>query len=783
MPRPLLPDSLAGVLSEHDSALNRLGSGSGLLELGDPSGPPVVQNLGLSSTVQRDSSGRDRAEVLAGWDPIVLPSGETADPQQAGIRDYHVGYSINGGLTWSGDAATEATQATISNLPIGKRIDVRVRARTTAGVFGPYTSAFILAAKDTTAPLTPTAPALTGVLHGVRATWDGKSIDGNGPADDTRIVRVYIHASTTTVLTEDAFVGEMGVGERTYTHPLRDYKTTVYAAFRLVDRTGNRSAFSAVSNGAKPEQAVSDDLIENIAIEGRAAGTFGGGNGVTNSSFEARGQTGTDSAGNATATDDPWWSWTRVGTTYTGKTKPFHRGTHAGITRSGGSVSYVESARIPIADPGPKVVSAWVRLQTAGLTPRVQLFNPGGTQPTEAPPADQHDEAQLDPQKVGVWQRISLQYASTVVGPSDGTQDHVVRVLLDSGPNGSVDVDAVQYELGEYLSAYAPAPDELLPGSIGPTQISPNSVTTEKLIAGSIVANRIQADQIGANHIVARQITAQRAHLEDAVVVRAAIRDLAVDNAKIGDATITSLKVAEITAERITTGTLRASTKIIAGDTFGSRVELDYDGLRLITRRNGFDEVTVALDRATGTGRFQGEIRASTITGSTLRTGDTGNYIVLSDLTQRDKIQFVRGDQGQYVAGTVTSVFAGLVLDGSSPTGGAGRIVLGSDNGDQIIAFARRLVRSDTHVRAGQVAVAIAAGGTDVAWPGGAFQNGVIPDAISVMVVHPTTAHNVVSLEIGNISQSGFRVWAGLNGAHVDASRTLQIYAEAVLYG
>lgn len=782
MPRPVLPDTLTGVLRDHDSRLGRLGNGTQLLELGDPSGPPTISGLGLATAARRDSFGRDTAEVSASWDPIVADTSENADSSEAPVRDYLVSYSTDGGSTYGGEASTQATNAVIQGLQVGRLIFVRVRARTTAGVTGPFATASITTAKDAEAPGKPSTPTTSAVLAGIQVNWDGLLAGGAQPPSDTRMVRVYVADSAAAAVTEAAFVGEMGFRERRYTHPVRDYSKTFFAALRLVDRDGNVGAFSDASNGTKPGQVITDDIREDVTIKGEASGTFGGGNGVLNSSFEANAPTGSDENGNATGGGpDPFRSWTEtVGSFSVAYDGGFHKDRRARLGRASGGVSYLRSNGIKVAESGPAVVSAWVRLDTAGLTPRIDLVSSVGVAPVLA---DKQPEGfQLDPALAGTWQRIALAYKSQ---PRGGTVH--LRVLLDSGPNGSIDVDAVQYELGNYVTAYAPNVEELLPGSIGPTQIAPGSVTSEKIIAGAIVAGKIQANAIGANEIRAGSINSSKAFIAEGTILSAMIGESQIDEARIGFAQVTSAEIREVSAERITTGTLRASTQVQVGDPGGNRVQIDYDGIRLITRRFGYDEVTVALDRATGTGRFQGEISASTITGSTLRTGDSGNYIKLSDLAARDKIQFVRADNGNYIAATLTSVYAGLVIDGSNEFGGPGRVVLGSTNGDQVISFARRLCRSDTHIRAGTIALNIPTTGLDVGWPGGAFQNGVIPDAVSVQVYDarhgdPGNTGAGVGWQILNVSQSGFRIYLTQGATRVAATRTVSIYAEALLF-
>jgi hypothetical protein len=71
----------------------------------------------------------------------------------------------------------------------------------------------------------------------------------------------------------------------------------------------------------------------------------------------------------------------------------------------------------------------------------------------------------------------------------------------------SFHVDAVQIEVGDVATAYAPRVDEILPGTITTTQIADNSITTPKIVAGAVVTGSIAAGAITATQIAADTIT------------------------------------------------------------------------------------------------------------------------------------------------------------------------------------------------------------------------------------------------------------------------------------
>lgn len=774
MARPLLPDGIGGALAEVDSRVRKQGNQVGTVTgASDPDAPLAITGLAVTSSVERDTTGRDRARVDVSWDPAgtVPATDEAMDVAAATVRDYGYSHSVKDATHYTGDTTTDVPAAAIHGLPIGTQVYVRVRARSQAGVWGPYSFATLKTAVDGTASGAPSTPTTESVLSGVRVKWDGLLADGSQPPNDADRVRVYINTDPTAVQSEASFIGEMGVSERAYTYPVRNrYGVSFYAALRIIDRSGNLSPFSGVSNGSAPGQVVTEDVANDIKINARAVGTFGGGNGVTNSNFAAKTESGAP---------DGFYSWTQVVSAFyvQADKRAFYGDSFAVIDRVNGALGLLASNRIPVAQTGPKAASAWIYLETPGMTPRVDLYNPDGPQPVLAEARKQPDAFKIDPNKTGVWQRIATVYESATRSTPQGQNDLALRVLADSGPSGRFWVGAVQMEEGDYVSAYAPKPDEITPGSIGKTQIRDDSISTAKVIAYAIVANKIQAGQIGAVHVTANTVTATNAALENAVVLNAKIRDLAVDAAKIGYQEVTSQQIGEMTAERITTGTLRAATQIVIGNPQGNRVLLDSNGIRLIRRSGGVDYTTVALDVGSGQGRFQGEVSASTITGSTLRTGDSGNYIILSDLSQRDKIQFVNGDR---VTGTLTSASTGLVVDASRSDGSGGNLFLGSGLGTSIVQIGRRDARYSKTLRAGRLAVETNDSGyVDVPYPGASFEPGVIPNFVLVTPEN-NSGGAAITAAVSDFSENGFRLWFYAGTARVKANRIVNIYAEAV---
>ena len=92
--------------------------------------------------------------------------------------------------------------------------------------------------------------------------------------------------------------------------------------------------------------------------------------------------------------------------------------------------------------------------------------------------------------------------------------------------------------------------NKIAAGTISATNIASNAITSDKIVAGTITGSDIAAKTITANNMVAGTITAASGIIADATITTAKIADGAITNAKIGS----------LSADKITTGTLRAVT-------------------------------------------------------------------------------------------------------------------------------------------------------------------------------------------------------------------------------
>lgn len=127
-------------------------------------------------------------------------------------------------------------------------------------------------------------------------------------------------------------------------------------------------------------------------------------------------------------------------------------------------------------------------------------------------------------------------------------------------PRGTIYWDAIQLEEGDVKTSYAPKPDEILPDTITATEIGPDSITTSELAANSVTSAKIVANTIIAADIAADTITASE--IAANAITTTELNADAVTSAKIAANTIVA---ADIAANTITTTEIFANT-ILAAD-------------------------------------------------------------------------------------------------------------------------------------------------------------------------------------------------------------------------
>lgn len=224
--------------------------------------------------------------------------------------------------------------------------------------------------------------------------------------------------------------------------------------------------------------------------------------------------------------------------------------------------------------------SAWIRCRafTSGAPPRmvVEEYNAAGTFLAATVVA-------TFPTVVGGWARISRQFSPVANIGVTVWQPTTAKAVIyfdnaTVAATGSWSVDGVQLERADMVSAYAPAPYEIVDGSITTTEIADDAITSPKLTAGAVVAGKIAAGAVTADSLAAQSVTA----------------------AAIAAGTITADKLAAL---------LILASQIKTSET-GKRVEIDGDGIRLLDASSG---LLVRIPTNTDPVYVSGQVEASSL--------------------------------------------------------------------------------------------------------------------------------------------------------------------------
>jgi hypothetical protein len=232
----------------------RAGSGAVSVDAADPSAPPAISNLQLTSTSVLDNyQGTYVSIVKATWDPVVPDVSEDADVDVSPVTDYLCSYAY-ADEGWSREGGTGGVNAfTTHAVPTGVEVTVRVRARRRSGAVGPYTTATIVTSRDETPPPRPSAPTVIGTVRGVSVGWDGLFVqpDGSGsaprPPDFAYVIAEVATQPDFSDIVKGGVLSERG--QTAVTRLTDGTPFTAYARLVAVDHSGNRSVLSAVTQG------------------------------------------------------------------------------------------------------------------------------------------------------------------------------------------------------------------------------------------------------------------------------------------------------------------------------------------------------------------------------------------------------------------------------------------------------------------------------------------------------------------------------------------------------
>lgn len=211
-----------------------------------------------------------------------------------------------------------------------------------------------------------------------------------------------------------------------------------------------------------------------------------------------------------------------------------------------GFLQQLGSAAAPIVKGGERVVVSVYAKSTAARTVRFELawFDASNNFLTTSPITS--TVATIG----GTYARF---VSDTGTAPANAVYCNLRIWAVSPALNEVFYFDSVQVELGEFVTGWAPKPDEILPAQVGNTELATGAVDSGKVQDGTITGTDLAVSTITANNIAAGTITA------------------------------TQLAANSVTATQIATGALDAKTitaPIIRTAASGERVELSGTSIK-----------------------------------------------------------------------------------------------------------------------------------------------------------------------------------------------------------
>jgi len=215
-----------------------------------------------------------------------------------------------------------------------------------------------------------------------------------------------------------------------------------------------------------------------------------------------------------------------------------------------------------------------------------------------------------------VWQRYSWRLVRTATTGIAGGDDKDFIYVQIVNTTADVQIAMMQFEEGEYPSAWTPKIDEVLPDTITSTEIAPGTITTNEIAATTILAGNIAAGTITGTQIAATTIAA--GNIVTDTLTASQIATNAITTTEIAANTITAGDIAAhtITATEIAAATITA-TEIAAGTITASRIAVSNISDNLIANGSAEGASTDSWALVEG-----GPLALTTVLDSTAPSGD-----------------------------------------------------------------------------------------------------------------------------------------------------------------
>jgi hypothetical protein len=249
--------------------------------------PPKEPTALTLTTVQYvTTEGSTLARIQASW---TAPTENQDGTNLTDLSHYVLQVSYDG-TNWSGGQVTQDTLVVLDGLHTGVDVTVRVQAVDNSSNASLWASGNITSASSSTPPPVPSAPGVTGVLGGLRVTWDGK--DASGFAMPAIFSHVQVQRDTDPAFSNPVVVGTLPGPDFLY-DSVQNYASAYNYRLVSYSKVAIASAPSAANSGTAKQAGTADIAANSVTANQMAVGTLTAESGIIASLDASKMKTGT----------------------------------------------------------------------------------------------------------------------------------------------------------------------------------------------------------------------------------------------------------------------------------------------------------------------------------------------------------------------------------------------------------------------------------------------------------------------------------------------------------
>lgn len=235
--------------------------------------PKEPTALGLTTVQYVTNEGTTLARVTVSWTPPT----ENQDGTALTDLSHYVLQTSYDGTTWSGGFVTTEDLLLLDGLNTGVAFYVRVQAVDNSSNASLWATASITTASASTPPPVPSAPGVTGVLGGLRVTWNG--LDYTGTAMPAIFSHVQVQRDTDPAFSNPVVVGTLPGPDFLY-DSVQNYASSYNYRLVAYSKVGSASAPSAANSGTAHQAGTADIAANSVTANQMAAGTITASSGI-----------------------------------------------------------------------------------------------------------------------------------------------------------------------------------------------------------------------------------------------------------------------------------------------------------------------------------------------------------------------------------------------------------------------------------------------------------------------------------------------------------------------